>query len=88
MRTIDATALSGFACKTAESASDFVSVVRDLIKDVRHSYRPQLRYERDPRPKWRAKYQPWPRFDAEAVPTRGRDQPVDVRRRDAAKLTP
>jgi hypothetical protein len=57
MRTIDATALSGFARKTAESASDFASVVHDLIKDVRDSYRPQL-------------------------------SPVDVRRRDAANLTP
>jgi hypothetical protein len=90
MRTIDATALSGFARKTAESASDFVSVVHDLIKDVRDSYRPQLRYERGPGPKWRAKYRPWPGFDAEAVPPRGRHQlsPVDVRRRDAANLTP
>jgi hypothetical protein len=42
MRTIDATALSGFARKTAESASGFASVVHDLIKDVRDSYRPSL----------------------------------------------
>jgi len=40
MRIIDATALSGFARKTVESASDFASVVHNLIKDVRDSYRP------------------------------------------------
>jgi hypothetical protein len=58
MRTIDATALSGFACKTAESVSDFASVVHNLIMDVRDSYRPELRYLRGPGPKWRAKHQP------------------------------
>lgn len=90
MRTIDATALSGFARKTAESASDFVSVVHDLIKDVRDSYRPQLHDMRGPGPKWRTKHQPWPRDDFEAVPPRERDQlmPVDIRCRDAANLTP
>jgi hypothetical protein len=51
MRTIDATALSGFARKTAESASGFASVVHDLIKDVRDSYRPQLHDMRGPGPK-------------------------------------
>jgi len=38
MRIMDATILSGFACKMAESASDFATVVRNLIKDVRDSY--------------------------------------------------
>jgi hypothetical protein len=90
MRTIDATALSGFARKTAESASDFARIVHDLIKDVRDSYRHQPRYGRGPGPKWHAKHQSWPRFDSAAVPPRGEDQlsPVDVRRRDAANLTP
>jgi hypothetical protein len=90
MRTIAAAALSGFARKTAESASDFASIVHDLIKDVRDSYRHQQRYERAPGRKWRAKHQSWPRFDSEAVPPRGQDQlsPADVRRRDAANLTP
>ena len=67
MRIIDATALSGFAHKTAESASDFASVVRNLILDVRHSYRPELHYMRGPGPKWRAKHQPWLKFDSPAV---------------------
>jgi hypothetical protein len=50
--------LSGFARKTAESASDFASVVHNLIMDVRDSYRPELHYMRGPGPKWRAKHQP------------------------------
>jgi hypothetical protein len=54
MRTIDATALSGFARKTSQSASDFASVVHNLIMDVRDSYRPELHYMRGPGPKWRA----------------------------------
>jgi hypothetical protein len=37
MEIIDATALSGFARKTAESASDFAGVVHNLIMDVRDS---------------------------------------------------
>ena len=68
MRIIDATALSGFARKAAESASDFASVVRNLIMDVRDSYQPELHYMRGPGPKWRAKHQPWFSFDSEAVP--------------------
>ena len=90
MRTIDATALSGFARKTAESASGFASVVHDLIKDVRDSYRPQLHDMRGPGPKWRTKHQPWLRYDSEAVPPREQDQLVriDVRHRDVATLTP
>jgi hypothetical protein len=86
MRIIDATALSGFARKTAESASTFASVVRNLIKDGRDSYRPELHYMRGPGPKWRAKHQSWPRFDSDAAPPAGQHQPspVYVRRRDAA----
>jgi hypothetical protein len=89
MRTIDATALSGFARKTAESASDFASVVHNLIMDVRDSYRPELHYMRGPGPKWRAKHQPWTGFDSEAVPPTRLHQlsPVYVRRRDAANPT-
>jgi hypothetical protein len=83
MRIIDATALSGFARKTAESASGFASVVRNLIKDMRDSYRPELHYMRGPGPKWRAKHQPWLRFDSEGVPPAGYQQlsPVYVRSR-------
>ena len=51
MRIMGATALSGFAHRTAESASDFATVVRNLIMDVRDSYRPQLHYMRGPGPK-------------------------------------
>lgn len=40
MRTLDDTALSGFARKTAESASDVVRVVHNLIMDVRDRYLP------------------------------------------------
>lgn len=50
MRTVDTSALSAFTRKTAELGSDFASVVRDLIKDVRDSYRRDL-----PGPKWRAR---------------------------------
>ena len=63
MRIIDATALSVFARKTAESASDFASVVHNLIMDVRDCYRPELHYMRGPGPKWRTKHQLWSRFD-------------------------
>ena len=89
MRIVDATALSSFARKTAESASDVASVVRNLIMDMRDSYRPELHYMRGPGPKWRAKHQPWQSFDSEAVPPSGHHQlsPVYVRRRDAANPT-
>ena len=84
MRSIDATALSGFARKTAGSAS---SVVRNLIMDVRNSYRPEVHYMRGPGPKWRAKHQPWLRFGFEIAPPARQDElsPVYVRRRDSAK---
>jgi hypothetical protein len=89
MRIIDAIAWSSFARKTAESASDFASVVHNLIMDVRDSYRPELHYMRGPGPKWRTKHQPWQRFDFEAVSRAGHDQlsPVYVRRRDAVNST-
>src|SRR6267142_5154677 len=81
MRIINATAWSGFARRTAESASDFASVVHNLFMDVRDSYRPELHYMRGPGPKWRAKHQPWQKFDSKAagehllspVHTRGRN---------------
>jgi hypothetical protein len=90
MGIIDATALSGFARKAAESASDFASVVRNLIMDVRDGYRPELHYMRGPGPKWRAKHQPWLRFESEAVPPAGQHElsPVYVRRRDVTNFTP
>ena len=89
MRIIDANTLSGFARKSAESVSDFASVVHNLIMDVRDSYRPELHYMRGPGPKWRAKHQGWLKFDSEAVPPTGQHQlsPLYVRRRDAANPT-
>jgi hypothetical protein len=48
MRTMDADTLSGFARKSAESVSDFASVVRNLILDVRDSYRPEVHHMRGP----------------------------------------
>jgi hypothetical protein len=72
MRIIDATALSSFARKTVESASDFATVVHNLIKNVGDSYRPELHYMRGPGPKWRAKHQPWLRFGSEIAPPSGR----------------
>ena len=79
-------AMSGFALKTAETVSDFASVVHNLVMDVRDSYRPELHYMRGPGPKWRAKHQPWLRFDSEAA---GQQQlsPVHTRRRNAVNPT-
>jgi hypothetical protein len=86
MRIMDANTLSGFARKTAESTSDFASVVRNLILDVRDCYRPEVHYMRGPGPKWRAKHQPRLRFDAEAVPSGGHHDlsPAHVRGREKA----
>ena len=89
MRFLDATALSCFARRTAESASDFSSVVRNLILDVRDSYRPELHYMRGPGPKWCAKHQSWQKVDARALPPAEQHQPstVYVRDRDAVSLS-
>jgi hypothetical protein len=56
-------AMSGIARKTAETVTDFAGVVHNLVMDIRDSYRPELHYMRGPGPKWRAKHQPWLRFD-------------------------
>jgi hypothetical protein len=48
MRIADATVFSGFARKTAEQASDFAGVVRNLVLDVRDSYRPGVHEMRGP----------------------------------------
>jgi len=88
MKIMNANTLSGFARKSAESVSDFSSVVRNLILDVRDSYRPEVHYMRGPGPRWHAKHQPWLRFDSEAVPPAGQHElsPVYVRPRDSANL--
>jgi hypothetical protein len=88
MRIIDANMLSGFAHKSAESVSDFASVVRNLILDVRDSYRPEVHYMRGPGPKWRAKHRPWLRFDAEAVPPGGQHDLSPVYMRGGEKANP
>jgi hypothetical protein len=89
MRIINATAWSGFARRTAESASDFAGVVHNLFTDVRDSYRPGQHYMRGPGPKWRAKHQPWLGVDSQPVPPAGQHEllPVHSRRRDAASHT-
>ena len=89
MSIIDATAMSGFARKTAETVSDFASFVHNLIMDMRDGYRPELHYMRGPGPKWRAKYQPWLKFDPKTGLPVGQHQlaPVYVRRRNAANPT-
>jgi len=56
MRTTDMTALSNFARNSAESASDFVTLVHNLVLDIRDSYRPGLHRMRGPGPKWRARF--------------------------------
>jgi len=64
MRIMDMAALPGFARNTAGTASDFVTLVHNLILDVRDSYRSGLHPMRGPGPNWRARHQPWPGFDA------------------------
>ena len=71
MRIMDAAALSGFARRTAESSSDFVEVIYNLIMDVRDSYRPGLHYMRGPGPKWRAKHRSWLGVEIKPVPPAG-----------------
>ena len=85
MSIINAIALSGFARKTVNSTSDFATVVHNLIKDVRDSYRPELHYMRGPGPKWCAKHQPWLRFGSEIAPPARQPKlsPVYVRRHPA-----
>ena len=58
-------AMPGFVRKTADTVSDLASVVRNLVMDVRDSYRPELHYMRGPGPKWRAKHQPWLRVGSD-----------------------
>jgi len=84
MRIMSASILPRFARKTAESTSDFAAVVRNLILDVRDSYRPEVHYMRGPGPKWCVKHQRWLRFDSEALPTGDRHDlpPAYVRARE------
>ena len=80
MRIPNANTWSGFARKSTESVSDFAGVVRNLILDIRDSYRPELHYMRGPGPKWRAKHQPWLKFKSQALPPAGRHQPSPLYR--------
>jgi hypothetical protein len=59
-------AMSGFVHKTAVTVSDFASIVHSLVMHERDCYRPELHYMRGPGPKWRAKHQPWLKFDSES----------------------
>lgn len=83
---IDATALPGFARKTAETVSDFATVVHNLVLDLGDSYRPELHYMCGPGPKSRAKHQPWPRLNRD-VGARHLVSPVHIRRGNAANST-
>jgi hypothetical protein len=89
MRILDAIALSDFARKAAESASDFATLVHNLILDIRDSYRPELHYMRGPGPKWRAKHPCWPGVGPQPATPAGQHQllPLYVRRRDTANST-
>jgi hypothetical protein len=71
-------AMSGLARKTAETVSNFTSIVHNLVMDVRDTYRPELHYMRGPGPKWRAKHQPRLRFESEAALPAGQHQPSPV----------
>jgi hypothetical protein len=77
-------AMSGFARRTVEIVSDFTGVVHNLAVDVRDCYRPELHYMRGPGPKWRAKHQPWLRFDSQ-IDAQHQALPVSTRRRDTTK---
>jgi hypothetical protein len=66
---MDANTLAEVARKSAESVSDFAGVVRNLILDVRDSYRPELHDMRGPGPKWRTR-----RHELSPVHVRPRDQ--------------
>jgi hypothetical protein len=47
-----------------------------------------VHYMRGPGPKWRAKHQPWLRFDAEAVPPGGQHDLSPVYVRGGKKANP
>lgn len=86
MRIISENTLSGFVRRSAESVSDFASVVPNLILDVRDSYRRGVHQMRGPGPKWRTRHQARLRFDSEAAPPGGQFElsPVYLRLRDSA----
>jgi hypothetical protein len=77
-------AMSGFTSKTAKTVFDFASIARNLVMDIRDSYRPGPYHMRGPGPKWRAKHQLWPKFDPAAA-EQHQLAPVHVRRLNAAK---
>jgi hypothetical protein len=82
MKIADASGLSGFARKTAERASGLGGALRNLIMDVRDSYRPELHYMRGPGPRWRARhFQPASDREVEPLTAQHRLSPVYVRRR-------
>jgi hypothetical protein len=76
-------AVSGFA--RSETVSDFVIAAHNLAMDIRDCYRPGLHRMRGPGPKWRAKHQPWLKFESQVLPPADRHQlsPLYARGRDA-----
>jgi hypothetical protein len=58
MKIINAPALSRFARTAADQLPIFISVVHNLIGDVRDSYRPTPTELRGPGPKWPRKNRP------------------------------
>ena len=64
MKITDTTSLTGFARSTAETISDFTTVVHNLILDIRDSYRPGLHTMRGPGSKRGARHRPWLDFGA------------------------
>ena len=67
----------------------FLAFCRKIVNAVMKPYRPELHYMRGPGPKWRAKHQPWLKFDSHAVLPTAQHQlsSVHIRRRNAANLT-
>jgi hypothetical protein len=58
MRIMNAPALSGFARRAADQLPIFISVVHNLIGDVRDRYRPTRTELRGPGPEWPRKNRP------------------------------
>jgi hypothetical protein len=56
MKIVDAAALLDFHRKTVEFISDLTGVARNLVGDVRDSYRRELCYVRGPGERWRGRY--------------------------------
>ena len=69
--------------------ASFIALYRTFAHDLFGGYRPELHYMRGPGPKWRAKHQPWLKFDSHAVLPTAQHQlsSAHTRRRNAANPT-